>query len=219
MTSATELYSDAVNASLDNPALRGDPSGMGTSRVEAFSDGVIAIIVTIMVLELKLPADGSPQSLLKIAPTVLSYILSFIVVAIMWVNHHQLLHAARHADARLLWTNNFLLFCMSLIPFATAYLGQHYVDPLPAALYGAVMTLSGLGFTLLRSAIRRHHAHDRARLAHIRQRKNWFSVALYASSVPLAYYSVWLSFGIFVLIPVMYFMPESLTETETGAAR
>jgi uncharacterized membrane protein len=188
---------------------------MGTNRLEAFSDGVIAIIVTIMVLELKLPPDGSPQSLAKVAPTVMSYILSFIVVAIMWVNHHQLLHAARRADGRLLWANNFLLFCMSLIPFATAYLGQHYTDPLPAAVYGAVMALSGLGFTLLRAAIGRHHEHDRTMLVLLSQRKNWFSVMLYAASVPLAYSSVWLSFGIFVLIPVMYFMPESLSESDT----
>jgi uncharacterized membrane protein len=191
--------------------------GMGTNRIEAFSDGVIAIIVTIMVLELKLPPDGSPQSLVKVAPTVLSYILSFIVVAIMWVNHHQLLHAARRADGRLLWANNFLLFCMSLIPFATAYLGQHYTDPLPAALYGFVMALSGLGFTWLRIAIGRHHEHDQSILQRVRPGKDWFAVTLYAASVPLAYSSVWVSFGIFTLIPALYFMPESLTEGGAGA--
>jgi uncharacterized membrane protein len=188
---------------------------MGTNRIEAFSDGVIAIIVTIMVLELKLPPDGSPQALAKVAPTVLSYILSFIVVAIMWVNHHQLLYSARRSDGRLLWANNFLLFCMSLIPFATAYLGQHYTEPLPAAVYGVVMAMSGLGFTLLRAAIGRHQEHDRALLLLMSQRKNWFSVTLYAASVPLAYYSVWLSFGIFALIPVLYFMPESLSERDS----
>ncbi|HEY3840742.1 MAG TPA: TMEM175 family protein [Bryobacteraceae bacterium] len=183
---------------------------MGTNRLEAFSDGVIAIIVTIMVLELKLPPDGRPESLVRVAPTMLSYALSFVVVAIMWVNHHQLLHAARRADGRLLWSNNFLLFAMSLIPFATAYLGQHYTEPLPAALYGAVMTLSGLGFTVLRTAIAHNQDHDRALLVLASQSKNWLSVSLYALSVPLAYSSVWLSFGIFVLIPLMYFMPESL---------
>jgi uncharacterized membrane protein len=99
---------------------------------------------------------------------------------------------------------------MSLIPFATAYLGQHYTEPLPAALYGAVMTLSGLGFTVLRTAIAHNQDHDRALLVLASQSKNWLSVSLYALSVPLAYSSVWLSFGIFVLIPLMYFMPESL---------
>jgi uncharacterized membrane protein len=191
---------------------------MGTNRLEAFSDGVIAIIVTIMVLELKLPADGSAQSLAKVAPTVLGYVLSFVVVAIMWVNHHQLLHAAKRADGRLLWANNFLLFCMSLIPFATAYLGQHYTDALPTALYGVVMTTCGLGFSWLRSAIAHSHECDQARLALLRQRKNWFSVGLYASSIPLAYYSVWISFGIFILIPAIYFMPESLAEPPRESA-
>jgi len=188
---------------------------MGTNRIEAFSDGVIAIIVTIMVLELKLPPDGSWQSLIKVLPTMLSYVLSFVVVAIMWVNHHQLIHAAKRADGRLLWTNNFLLFSMSVIPFATAYLGQHYTEPLPAAVYGAVLTMCGLGFTLLRTAIGRHHDHDKSILGRMSQSKNWLSVSLYAISVPVAYYSVWLSFGIFVLIPVMYFMPESLMDTKT----
>jgi uncharacterized membrane protein len=191
---------------------------MGTGRIEAFSDGVIAIIVTIMVLELKVPADGSSGALVKVAPTLLTYVLSFVVVAIMWVNHHQLMHAAKHPDARLLWANNFLLFSMSLIPFATAYLGQHYTEPLPVAVYGAVLALGGLGFTMVRSSIGHHHDHDPAILSHARQSKNWFSVSLYASSVPLAYFSVWVSFGIFILIPVMYFMPESLNEVDPNAA-
>jgi uncharacterized membrane protein len=186
---------------------------MGTNRIEAFSDGVIAIIVTIMVLELKLPADGSPQALAKVLPTIMSYVLSFVVVAIMWVNHHQLLHAARHADAALLWTNNYLLFAMSLIPFATAYLGQHYTEPLPAALYGSVMFACGLGFVFIRAAIACNHECDQARLRLARQGKNLFSVTLYGLSVPLAYTSVYVSFGIFVLIPVMYFMPESIGES------
>ena len=189
---------------------------MGTGRLEAFSDGVIAIIVTIMVLELKLPPDGSPGSLLKIVPTVLSYMLSFVVVAIMWVNHHQLVHAARRSNGPMLWANNFLLFAMSLIPFATAYLGQHYTEPLPTACYGGVMTLSGLAFTLLRSSIAHLEEKDRNSALLPVQSKNWLSVTLYAASIPLAYSSVWLSFGIFVLIPVIYFMPESLKTSQSG---
>src|SRR3984885_8442690 len=113
-----------------------------------------------------------------------------VLVAIMWVNHHLLMHAAKRPDGRLLWANNFLLFAMSLIPFATAYLGQHYSDPLPAALYGAVMTLSGFAFTLLRASMGQRLDHDRAKLSLARQSKNWFSVTLYAASIPLAYSSV-----------------------------
>src|ERR1700740_1075926 len=122
---------------------------MGTNRIEAFSDGVIAVIITIMVLELKVPRDTTLTSLLSIAPQFLSYVLSFLVIAIMWVNHHHLIHAASHADARLLWANNNLLFWMSLVPllfwmslvpFVTAYMGNHHRDPRAVALYGAILS-------------------------------------------------------------------------------
>src|SRR3984885_8282143 len=133
-----------------------------------------------------------------------------VLVAIMWVNHHLLPHAAKRIDGRLLWANNFLLFSMSLIPFATAYLGQHYTDPLPAALYGAVMTLAGLGFTLLRSAIGRHLEHDREMLARMRQARTGFRWRSMPHPSPSRTPRSRVSFGIFVLIPVLYFMPESL---------
>src|SRR5260370_25210803 len=100
--------------------------GISTNRLEAFSDGVIAVIITIMVLELKVPRDTTLTSLVSVLPQFLSYLLSFLVVAIMWVNHHHLLHAARHADARLLWTHNNLLFWMSLFPFVTPYIDNNY---------------------------------------------------------------------------------------------
>src|SRR5580700_7421185 len=110
---------------------------MTTSRLEAFSDGVIAIIVTIMVLELRAPSQPKLAALWKVAPVFASYALSFLVVAIMWVNHHHLIHAAKHADAPLLWVNNVLLFWMSLIPFVTRYLGANPRAPFAVALYGA----------------------------------------------------------------------------------
>jgi uncharacterized membrane protein len=109
---------------------------MGTNRLEAFSDGVIAVIITIMVLQLKVPRDTTLSSLRSLAPQFLSYLLSFLVVAIMWVNHHHLLHSTRHPDARLLWSNNVLLFWMSLVPFVTAYMGNNPRDPRAVALYG-----------------------------------------------------------------------------------
>jgi uncharacterized membrane protein len=133
--------------------------GIGTNRLEAFSDGVIAVIITIMVLELKVPRDTTLVSLHGVLPQFLSYLLSFLVVAIMWVNHHHMLHSARRADARLLWSNNILLFWMSLVPFVTAFMGNHPRDPLAVALYGVVLTLCSLSFALLRSAIIQHH-HD-----------------------------------------------------------
>ena len=183
---------------------------MGTNRLEAFSDGVIAIIITIMVLELKLPPDTGVGSLMKLAPVFSSYVLSFLVVAIMWVNHHHMLHAVKRVDARVLWANNLLLFWMSLIPFVTVYMGQNHMAPLPVALYGVVMTLSAAAFSLLRYVFMQQHRGDPEWcMYHSRiLRKNLVSMAFYAVSVPLAFVSGYLSFAIFVLIALAYFLPE-----------
>lgn len=190
---------------------------MGTNRIEAFSDGVIAVIITIMVLEMKVPRDTTITSLRSLAPQLLAYLLSFLVVAIMWVNHHHLLHAARRADARLLWSNNNLLFWMSLIPFGTAYMGNNYHDPRAVALYGAILFLCGTAFSILRSAITAHHRknEDMLHYQYRTQIKNLFSIALYAVSIPLAFVDVRISFFIFVFVALSYFLPErKLAETD-----
>ena len=187
---------------------------MGTNRIEAFSDGVIAIILTVMVLELKVPSSATIPALRAAIPSLLSYALSFLIVAIMWVNHHHLMHLTKHATASLLWANNNLLFWMSLIPFVTAYLGQTHGAPLAVATYGAVLTLAGVGFTLLRHAITVSH-HSSANIAEQNRwalRKSMFSSLLYAASVPLAFVSVRVSFFIFLLIPAAYFLPERKIE-------
>jgi uncharacterized membrane protein len=192
---------------------------MPTNRIEAFSDGVIAVIITIMVLDLKVPRDSTFASLLSIAPQFLAYLLSFLIVAIMWVNHHHLLHAARRADARLLWSNNNLLFWMSLVPFVTAYMGNNYRDSRAVALYGLIMFLCGSAFSILRAAIAAHHREnpDMILYHHRTQLKNMFSVLLYAASVPLAFYDVRLSFTIFAFVALSYFLPErKLAEPEPG---
>ena len=190
---------------------------MPTNRIEAFSDGVIAVIITIMVLELKVPRDTTFTALLAVAPQFLAYVLSFIVVAIMWVNHHHLLHAARHADARLLWSNNNLLFWISLVPFVTAYMGNNYRDPHAVAPYGAVMFMCGGAFAILRSAISAHHR-DNPEMVHYQHRtqtKNLFSIALYGASVPLAFMDVRISFFIYAFVALSYFLPErKLAESE-----
>ena len=175
---------------------------MSTNRLEAFSDGVIAVIITIMVLELKVPSDTTLTSLRSLAPQFLTYLLSFLVVAIMWVNHHHLLHSARGADARLLWSNNTLLFWMSLVPFVTAYLGNNHRDPRAVALYGVVLSLCSVSFLLLRSAIVQHHRGDPGLVRYHRriQFKNLYFVLLYIASVPLAFVDVRIAFFIFVFI-------------------
>jgi uncharacterized membrane protein len=184
---------------------------MTTSRLEAFSDGVIAIIVTIMVLELRAPAQPTLAALWKVAPVFLSYGLSFLVVAIMWVNHHHLIHAVREVTARLLWSNLYLLFWMSLIPFVTDFLGKNYREPVAVALYGLDLTLCSSAFYLLRIILleQDHHNSGLSEYHASIQRKNAFSGALYLLSVPLAYLSIYASFFIFALIPAMYFFPEN----------
>jgi TMEM175 potassium channel family protein len=188
---------------------------MTTGRLEAFSDGVIAIIVTIMVLELHAPSQPTLAGLWKVAPIFLSYALSFLVVAIMWVNHHHLIHAVRGVTARLLWSNLYLLFWMSLVPFVTDYLGKNYHEPLAVALYGLDLLLCASAFYLLRIILVEQDRHDGNLVDYHRsiQRKNTFSAALYLSSVPLAYVSVYGSFFIFALIPAMYFLPEKKLAT------
>ena len=183
---------------------------MGKARLEAFSDGVIAVIITIMVLELKVPRDTTLTSLQGVAPQFLSYLLSFLVVAIMWVNHHHMMHSARRADARLLWSNNTLLFWMSLVPFVTAYMGNNPHDPRAVALYGFVLALCSVAFAVLRSAIAQHHRDNPEMASYHRgvQSKNLFSMLLYIASVPLAFVDVRISFAIFVFVALSYFLPE-----------
>jgi uncharacterized membrane protein len=183
---------------------------MTTSRLEAFSDGVIAIIVTIMVLELRAPSQPTWPALLKVAPVFMSYGLSFLVVAIMWVNHHHLIHAVHEVTARLLWSNLNLLFWMSLVPFVTDFLGKNYHQPMAVALYGLDLAMCGSAFYILRIELVRQDGRDgNLRDYHAGvQRKNAFSAGLYFLSIPLAYISVYAAFFIFALIPAMYFLPE-----------
>src|SRR5207244_9431076 len=132
---------------------------MKSNRIEAFSDGVMAILITIMVLELKAPHDPTPASLAKMWPTFFAYVLSFIIIAIYWVNHHHLIHLVTRVDSVVLWANINLLFWISLIPWVTVYLGDNHVLPFPVALYAAVSVAGAISFFLLRSLISRFH-HD-----------------------------------------------------------
>jgi uncharacterized membrane protein len=183
---------------------------MGINRIEAFSDGVIAIIVTIMVLDLHVPRDASVASLRADAPLFLTYALSFVVVAIMWVNHRQFLAVARHADPQLLWANNALLFWMSLIPFATRYLGDMHAAPLPVAVYGALMAMTCAAFYWLIWLLSRHNEQQRTRVNHYKHelRKSLAAVVMYAVTIPLAFHSPRFAIAIFVIVPASYFAPK-----------
>jgi uncharacterized membrane protein len=185
---------------------------MTTSRLEAFSDGVIAIIITIMVLELRPPAQPTLAAVVKVAPVFMSYTLSFLVAAIMWVNHHHLIHAVHFVTPRLLWSNLYLLFWMSLVPFVTDFMGKNYREPMAVAFYGLDLFMCATGFYLLRSELIRQsrHAPDMVEHHESVQRKNALSGALYLLSVLLAYVSIYAAFFIFALIPAMYFLPEKM---------
>jgi len=170
-----------------------------------------------MVLELHSPAQPTWRALIMVAPTFISYGLSFLVVAIMWVNHHHLIHAVREVTARLLWSNLNLLFWMSLVPFVTEFVGKNYHEPMAVALYGLDLALCGCSFYLLRTElVRQDSADGNLRDYHDSiQRKNAFSAGLYFLSAPLAYVSIYASFFIFALIPALYFLPEKKLASPT----
>ena len=182
---------------------------MKTNRIEAFSDGVMAILITIMVLELKAPHDPTPASLARMWPTFFAYVLSFIIIAIYWVNHHHLIHLISRVDAVILWANMNLLFWISLIPWVTVYLGDNHALPFPVALYAAVSTAGALSFYLLRASIARHH-HDLEfkRLNKRMARKNLIAIVIYIAAIAMAFIYTPLALVMIALPAAMYFLPE-----------
>ena len=161
---------------------------MKTNRIEAFSDGVMAILITIMVLELKAPHDPTATSLAKMWPTFFAYVLSFIIIAIYWINHHHLIHLVSHVDAAILWANMNMLFWISLIPWATVYLGDNHALPFPVALYAAVSATGAISFYLLRGSIARHHHEVEFRRLNKRMaRKNLIALLIYVAAIVVAF--------------------------------
>lgn len=185
------------------------------NRLEAFSDGVIAILITIMVFDLKLEPlpevytkEMVSKVLLDLTPKLLAYTLSFLVLAIMWLNHHALFDKIPHVNIKLVWLNIFLLFSMSLIPLPTAFLASHPMMKEAVMLYGAVMWMNSFAFLLMR-----HYVEVTIQWIPLNrkiQRSNWITNGLYLASIPLSLGSVYLSFSIFVGIPLWYFLPEKL---------
>ncbi len=186
---------------------------MGKGRLEAFSDGVIAILITIMVLELKVPHGTSPADLLPLVPVLLSYALSFVYLGIYWNNHHHLLQAARHVDGRVLWANLHLLFWLSLVPFTTAWMGENGFAAWPVALYGVVLLLAAVSyFVLTRALVARHGADSVLAAAIGRDRKGLFSLLLYLVGVALAFVLPAAACGVYVLVAVIWLVPDRRIE-------
>jgi uncharacterized membrane protein len=186
---------------------------MSKGRLEAFSDGVIAIIITIMVLELKAPHAVDPAALRPLIPVFLSYVLSYVHVGIYWNNHHHLLQAVRHVNGTILWSNLHLLFWLSLIPFVTAWMGDNHFARLPVALYGVVLLLSAVAYTILVRALVAHHPSDSALATAIGSDfKGMASLALYAAAIPLAFVSAWLSCALYVTVAIVWLVPDRRIE-------
>ena len=182
---------------------------MKTNRIEAFSDGVMAILITIMVLELKAPHNPNPASLVRMWPTFFAYVLSFIIIAIYWVNHHHLVHLVTHVDSVILWANMNLLFWISLIPWVTVYLGDNHALPFPVALYAAVSTAGAVSFFLLRGSIARHHHEPEFKRLNKRMaRKNLISIVIYVAAIAVAFIYTPLALLLIALPAAMYFLPE-----------
>ncbi|MGY0196416.1 TMEM175 family protein [Leptothrix sp. BB-4] len=193
---------------------------MNKNRLEAFSDGVIAIIITIMVLEFKVPHGETWQDLLPLWPVFLSYVLSFVNVGIYWNNHHHLLHAVRRVDGRILWANLHLLFWLSLMPFATAWMGENHFAALPVAVYAIDLTLCALAYTLLQVQIIRLHGRDSLLASAVgSDRKGKLSLASYLLSVPLAFAGLpWLSGLLIAAVACMWLVPDRRIEQRLSAS-
>ncbi|RYY75130.1 MAG: DUF1211 domain-containing protein [Gammaproteobacteria bacterium] len=186
---------------------------MGKNRLEAFSDGVLAIIITIMVLELKVPHGADWSALSKLMPVFLSYVLSFIYVGIYWNNHHHLLHAVKHVSGGVLWANLHLLFWLSLIPFVTGWMGENHFSALPAALYGGVLMMAGVAYWILvRSIIVIDGKDSLVAQAIGRDTKGVISIVVYLVAMPLAFVSVWLALAGYIAIALLWFVPDSRFE-------
>jgi uncharacterized membrane protein len=190
---------------------------MGKGRLEAFSDGVIAIIITIMVLELKVPHGDTLEALRPLAPVLLSYVLSFIYVGIYWNNHHHLLHAVSHVSGRVLWANLHLLFWLSLIPFVTGWMGENHFAMLPVAAYGLNLFMCSLAYMVLVRCLTSHHGDNKVLAEAIGgDKKGWVSMALYLLGVGLAFVHPWAGFAVYAAVAVMWFIPDQRIEGRLG---
>jgi uncharacterized membrane protein len=186
---------------------------MGKGRLEAFSDGVIAILITIMVLELPVPRGARPAALEPLIPELLTYLLSFIYIGIYWNNHHHLLQAAQHVSGAILWANLNLLFWLSLIPLATTWAGAHPLAPWPLALYGCVMLFAAVAYFILTRTLIAHHGQDSLLASAIGpDRKGAASLALYVAAIALAFLQPWAAVACYVGVAVIWFIPDRRIE-------
>jgi uncharacterized membrane protein len=186
---------------------------MGKGRLEAFSDGVIAVIITIMVLELRAPHAVDLAALGALVPSFFTYVVSFVFVGIYWNNHHHLLQAAEHVDGRILWANLHLLFWLSLVPFVTGWVSAYPDAPIPTALYGAVLFFSGVAWLILQRALVKRNGRDSVLARAVgRDAKGKVSAVLYACAIGLSFIRAWIADAIYVVVAVMWLIPDRRIE-------
>jgi uncharacterized membrane protein len=186
---------------------------MSKGRLEAFSDGVFAVIITIMVFNIKVPQSSDSAGLAAVLPVFLSYVLSFLYVGIYWNNHHHLLQASQSVSGSILWANLHLLFWLSLAPFATAWMGQNHRAPAPVAFYGFILLFAGIAYFILTKSLVAHHGKDSALAVSVgRDRKGPVSIAIYAVAIPLAFVRTWAAYFCYGLVAVIWLLPDPRIE-------
>ncbi|MFO1351119.1 MAG: TMEM175 family protein [Gammaproteobacteria bacterium] len=186
---------------------------MGKTRLEAFSDGVFAIIITIMVLEMKVPHGDDLGTLVPLLPVFLSYVLSFLYVGIYWNNHHHMLHMARRVNGAVLWANLNLLFWLSLFPFATGWVGENHFAPVPTALYGVVLLMAAIAFMILQTAIiKAQGAHAPLAAAVGKDYKGKLSPMIYLIAIPIALIQNWLAMALYTVVALIWLIPDRRIE-------
>ncbi|HEX2684789.1 MAG TPA: TMEM175 family protein [Ferruginibacter sp.] len=191
---------------------------MGKGRLEAFSDGVLAIIITIMVLELKVPHGDLPAYLGPLLPVFISYVLSFIYIAIYWNNHHHLMHVVQKVSGRVLWSNIHLLFWLSLVPFATSWMGENHFSKWPVILYGFILMMAGVAYYMLAHSLSGIHGKDSILARALgKDRKGIASVVLYVIGIACTFIHPWIGFFVYVIVAGIWFIPDRRIEKVEGA--
>jgi TMEM175 potassium channel family protein len=182
---------------------------MGKARLEAFSDGVIAVIITVMVLEMKVPHDPGAPALAPLLPVFASYVLSFVFVGIYWSNHHHMFHAVHRVNGAILWANLHLLFWLSLVPFVTGWMDENHFAAVPVAAYGAVLLGAACAYTILTRTLLALHGNE-SMLARAlgKDLKGWISLGLYCAAIPLAFVNAWISCAIYALVAAVWLAPD-----------
>ncbi len=192
---------------------------MGKNRLEAFSDGVLAIIITIMVLELKIPHGEGIETLVPLIPVFLSYVLSFVYLGIYWNNHHHMLHTVQTVTGPMLWANLHLLFWLSLIPFATGWMGENHFASAPSALYGAVLMMAAIAYVILQQLIIASQGPNSILQKAVRgDWKGKLSAVLYAAAILLAFWWKWISLGLYVVVALLWLIPDRRIENALRSA-